>query len=623
MNYVFDIEADGLLNDATKVWCIVLYNLDTKERVTYTDEVEGYQSIATALYEMSKADSLIGHNIYAYDLPLLNKLYRFEYNKKVTDTLLLSQLLNFSRGGHGLAQWGERLGLAKPSQEQWSFFEERMLHRCEQDVEINVRVLLELRKEFKLAKIPGKVITTEFEVARISAEQVKNGWLVDVDLAESYFQDLTDKINDLANKISPQLPPNIKRLDSIDKFVTPKYTKKGDLHAHILKYFDGANYFNYMSEDIFKLRVNGDYCRVKVTPIEMTQHALIKDFLMREGWQPTEWNMKVDENGNNKRSSPKLTEDSFDTIKGDLGKDIALHMIYSHRRNMLRSVKNDNTGWLNTIRKDNRLECIPMTLGAATGRMRHRNLVNVPSDHAVYGKELRSIFVAPKGKVLVGCDLASAQLRLLAAAMGDPDYNNTVIEGKEEEGTDIHSVNAKIAGLLDEDGKPNRKKAKTFIYGFLFGAGDAKTASDLGITTKEAKELKSKFLKGLPALSNTKNKLDSQFERSNNQYIIAQDGRKILCNSKHKLLNYLLQGNEAILTKNWMVISDRKIRDANIDCKLLAVMHDEQNFECDPSRAGELAKILEESATEAGEELGFACRMDGNAKIGNSWLDIH
>ena len=616
MNYVFDIEADGLLNQAKRIWCIVLYDLDTKVSTTYTDEKEGYPRVSAALDLMSKATSLVGHNIYAYDLPLLRKLKGFTYDGKIADTLILSQLLNFSRaGGHGLANWGEKLGVAKPVQEQWLFFEERMLNRCEMDVKINVKTLLILRREFKAAKIPASVIATEFETARISAEQVRNGWLVDTELAEHHFSWLNEEITKLAEKITPLLPPNVKRIGSIDDYVTPKYTKKGDLHAHIIKYFDGFNSIDYT--DSHKLHVYGSYCKVTILPIEMTQHALIKAFLLKQGWTPTEWNMKMNEQGKNERTSPKLTEDSFDTIKGDLGKDIALHMVYSHRRNMLRSVKSDKTGWLNTIRDDSRLECIPMTLGAATGRMRHKNLVNVPGGHATFGKELRSIFVAPKGKVLVGCDLASAQLRLLAAAMGDDDYNKTVVDGTEEDGTDIHSVNAKIAGLA------NRKLAKTFIYGFLFGAGDAKTASDLGIKTKQAKALKSKFLKGLPALSNIKNHLDTQFERSGGKYIVAQDGRKILCNSKHKLLNYLLQGNEAILTKNWMVLSDKKIKEAGIDCKLLAVMHDEQNFECEPDRAEELAKILEEAATTAGEMLKFKCRMDGNSKIGNNWMEIH
>jgi DNA polymerase I-like protein with 3'-5' exonuclease and polymerase domains len=120
-----------------------------------------------------------------------------------------------------------------------------------------------------------------------------------------------------------------------------------------------------------------------------------------------------------------------------------------------------------------------------------------------------------------------------------------------------------------------------------------------------------------------KDKLENQFDRSGNKFIIAQDGRKILVNSKHKVLNYLLQGNEAILTKNWMVLSDKRIREEEIDCKLLTVMHDEQNFECNPLHAEKLAIILEESATKAGELLGFKCRMDGSSKIGENWLDIH
>ena len=52
-------------------------------------------------------------------------------------------------------------------------------------------------------------------------------------------------------------------------------------------------------------------------------------------------------------------------------------------------------------------------------------------------------------------------------------------------------------------------------------------------------------------------------------------------------------------------------------------MHDEQNFECNPLHAEKLAIILEESATKAGELLGFKCRMDGSSKIGENWLDIH
>jgi len=605
MKYIFDVEANGLLKQADKIWCITIYSLDKSTTKTFTDELDEYPSINKALNIMSKADMLIGHNVYAYDFPLLEKVKGFKYEGKILDTLLLSQLLNFNRGGHGLAQWGDRFGIPKPRQEQWEFFERGMLHRCQQDVEINKRVYVRLRQEYIAVKMPANVVHTEFEVARISAEQVKNGWLMDIKLANKHLDYLNKELKKLEDKIDPLLPMAVKRLDPLGKTWLPKYTKKGELHAHIKKYWEGCDL------DC----VGGEYSRIEYIHIGMTQHALIKDFLLRQGWKPTTWNSKV-EDGKVRRTSPKLTEDSFSSIKGDIGKDLALHMVYSHRRNSLKSVKG-KTGWLNTVRPDNRLECIPMTLGAATGRMRHRNLVNVPSINATFGKELRQLFIAPPDKVLVGCDLASAQLRLLAAAMGDPEYNKVVVEGKESNETDIHSVNARIAGLA------NRNLAKKFIYGFLFGAGDQKTAHDLNINTREAKDIKAMFLRGLPALGGLKDKLENQFERSGGKYIIAQDGRKILVNSKHKLLNYLLQGNEAILTKNWMVISDKHIKEENIDCKLLTVMHDEQYFECNPLHADKLAIILEESATEAGELLGLKCRMDGSSKIGRNWYEIH
>ena len=109
MKYVFDVEANGLLKQADKIWCITLYSLEKSKTVTFTDELDEYRSIDEALNIMSKAEMLIGHNIYAYDLPLLEKVKGFKFTGKILDTLLLSQLLNFNRGGHGLAQWGERL----------------------------------------------------------------------------------------------------------------------------------------------------------------------------------------------------------------------------------------------------------------------------------------------------------------------------------------------------------------------------------------------------------------------------------------------------------------------------------------------------------------------------------
>ncbi len=646
---VVDIEANGFQNDVTTVWCISVFNIKTKEAETFTDHGRDYRSIKEGLKLLTDADQIIGHNWIAYDQVVLEKLHNFKTKATLVDTFLMSQLLDFNRklgrvtGRHGLAMWGEHFGVPKPSQEQWLEFEPAMLNRCEQDVLINAHTYIQLMKEFKASGIPKSVIQREFAIAKISAEQVKNGWLIDERLALRHVDFLKRETDRLKDKIEPMMPPIIKCPDvwvtndecneilgtkkfnyekglkegkRLRKCHLPKYSLSGKLNAHQVKWFEDFKAIDFINKD-HSLKLSGAYCKIELSEARLTQHAEVKKLLFKKGWKPTEWNLKRDATGKYVKTSAKLTEDSYESIKGDLGKDIALHATYQHRLNTLQNQKKDDKGWLGVRRSDGRLECVPFTLGTATGRMSHRNLVNVPGAGATFGKEMREVFIAPQGKVLVGCDLASAQLRLLAAAMGDDKYSETVITGKEAEGTDVHSVNMRAAGLK------SRGQAKTFIYGFLFGAGDAKIGSITGGKSKDGKALKNKFLKTFPALGRLQTKLRLDFEKSGKRHITAQDGRKIQVGSEHKLLNYLLQGNEAILAKEWAIISAKLIKKNNINCKLLAIVHDEQNFECDKEDAPKLATILEQAATMAGEKLGFNCRMDGTSKIGNNWYEIH
>ena len=635
---VVDIEANGFQNDVTKLWCISVFNIETKEKETFTDYNSDYRSIEEGLKLLSTAKQIIGHNFIAYDMVVLEKLHNFKTSATIIDTFLMSQLLNFNRqlgrvkGRHNLAQWGEALGIPKFTQEQWTVYEDTMLNRCEIDVQINVRVYVQLMKEFKMSGIPKSVIQREFAIAKISAQQVKNGWLIDERLALRHIDFLKREIETLRQSVEPLMPKIVKCPDvwvsnqecneilgttgikydtelkegqRLKKPILPRYTKAGVLHSAQTKWFGEG------------VKVYGAYCRVEFHDAKLTQHSEVKKLLFKNGWKPTEWNTKRTAEGRMIRTSAKLTEDSYGSIKGTLGKDIALHATYQHRLNTLQNQKEEKKGWLGSRRKDGRIECVPFTLGTATGRMSHKNLVNVPGAKATFGKEMREIFIAPRDRVLVGCDLASAQLRLLAAAMGDKTYSETVITGKEAKGTDVHTVNQKAAGLR------TRAQAKTFIYAFLFGAGDTKIGSIVGGKAKDGKELKAKFLKSFPALSKLQSKLRLDFEKSGGKAITAQDGRKIQVDSPHKLLNYLLQGNEAILAKEWANISAKLIEKNNINCKLLAIMHDEQNFECSVEDAPKLATVLEKAATMAGEQLGFNCRMDGTSKIGETWYDIH
>jgi len=143
---VFDIEADGLYDYATRIWCIVTKDINTQEVNKYHGS-----SIQTGVESLLSADLLIGHNIINYDIPLLKKLRYIEEDHRFNtyDTFMYSSLLNPDRGGHGLDAWGKRLKRYKPAHKDWSKFSEEMLHRCTEDVEINHLVYLELLKEMQ------------------------------------------------------------------------------------------------------------------------------------------------------------------------------------------------------------------------------------------------------------------------------------------------------------------------------------------------------------------------------------------------------------------------------------------------------------------------------------------
>lgn len=137
-----DIEADGLLDAITQVWCICL-----EDAAWSPYHLEGDWK-AGALAEMQKEDTLIFHNGIGYDLPALKLLHNFDYQGKVIDTMILSQLLYPERpGGHSLAAWGERLGFPKVEHEDWSQYSPEMLNRCEVDVVITRLVYEALCKE--------------------------------------------------------------------------------------------------------------------------------------------------------------------------------------------------------------------------------------------------------------------------------------------------------------------------------------------------------------------------------------------------------------------------------------------------------------------------------------------
>ena len=146
-----------------------------------------------------------------------------------------------------------------------------------------------------------------------------------------------------------------------------------------------------------------------------------------------------------------------------------------------------------------------------------------------YGFECRSLFCVPTGKLQVGADASGLELRCLAHFMAKHDggeYAKVILEG------DIHSVNQSAAGL------PTRDNAKTFIYAFLYGAGDAKLGSIVGKGRQAgAKPARSSW----PGCLRWRSWYAGSRSARREGYLIGLDGRKLHIRSDHAALNTLLQ----------------------------------------------------------------------------------
>ena len=272
--------------------------------------------------------------------------------------------------------------------------------------------------------------------------------------------------------------------------------------------------------------------------------------------------------------------------------------------------------WLEAMGSDGRVHGRVITNGAVTGRMTHSkpNMAQIPNAGSLYGPECRQCWTVENGNVLVGCDASGLELRMLAHYMKDENYVRTVTEGSSKDGTDVHTVNQRAAGLATRD------NAKTFIYAFLYGAGDAKIGSIVGGSARDGAVLKDKFLKQTPALARL---LSTVSRYAAKGWVPGLDGRKIWVRSEHAALNSLLQGAGAIVMKKALVLFNDKIKANKWPVKMVANVHDEFQFEVPEKLAEVTGQAAKQSIVEAGVFFKLRCPLDGEYKYGKNWRETH
>jgi DNA polymerase-1 len=559
--------------DHKTIWLCCTKNIDTGETHKW------YQAKAFQDY-IEDATLLIGHNLISFDAYLLNSLWKTRIVlNKCYDTLLVSRLLNPSReGGHSLAAWGSTLGTKKIDYKAtWQWLAGRREEYagecydsphfgllniyCERDIDVTALLYQHLIEETEAQKFSQESVELEHSVAAIIAKQERNGFKLDLPYATVLLTRIKGKLDGIYEQMQERWPPYI-----VER--TSEKTGKPLKPATIV--------FNPGSRQ------------------------QIGEKLVELGWKPSTFTPT---------GQPVVDEGSLDGCLLPEAKLISEYLMLQKRVAQIES-------WMEAVEDDGRVHGRVTTNGAVTGRMTHSspNMAQIPNSGSVFGPECRECWSVEEGNVLVGADASGLELRMLAHYMKDESYVRTVVEGSSKDGTDVHSVNQRTAGLNTRD------EAKTFIYAFLYGAGNAKIGSIVGGSASAGGKLKEKFLKGTPALRSL---IDTVATIASSGSVPGLDGRRILVRSEHAALNSLLQGAGAVVMKKALVIFDAKIRQNKWPVKIVVNVHDEFQWETTESYATITGEAAVQSIVEAGEFYKLRCPLNGEFKYGKSWRETH
>ena len=597
---LFDIETDGLLNSLSKIHCLVIYDIETQQvfncKNLKNNITDGeYLSIEAGISMLQDANEISGHNIVKFDIPAIQKLFpKFNPKGKVFDTLLMSKLVypdigeiddknirkgrfpKKLRGKYSLKAWGYRLGELKgeycEQEDCWAEWSVDMQRYCEQDV----MVTKALYNKLKTKNISEESIKLEHQFAQIIFNQEQRGVYFDKNKAVALAGHLIQEKTRLEGELRVAFPNEI-----IEETFIPKVNNKSR---------------GYIKGQPF----------IKKTVVEFnpsSRQMIAKRLIKKYNWKPK----KLSPTG-----LPVIDEDVIDGLDFEEAPLLKEYFLVTKTLGQLADGKN---AWLKLVSTDGAIHGQVDTIGAVTGRCTHNspNLAQVPSAEGFMGKECRELFIARKGYKLVGTDASGLELRCLAHYMNDEEYTHEILNG------DIHTKNQKAAGL------PTRNNAKTFIYGFLYGAGDAKIGSITGKGAKEGKAIKTKFLSSLPKLKKLSEGVKHKIQTKG--FLKGIDGRKLKVREAYKGLNVLLQSAGAIVMKKALciLVDDIKAKGwkINEDIAFVLNVHDEYQAEVKPELVEEYKIMAVEAIRKAGNYFGFRCPLDGEAKVGQSWYDTH
>lgn len=444
---VFDAEADGLLDEVTKIHCFS-YSIWRGKTLLKSGTLTDYAAITDFIVNNpEKVEYFVGHNIVDYDIPLFKKILGAEMSTPLIDSLALSYYLAPYSPLHGLEYYGDVYKRPKPVVEDWKNAAiDVYIFRCEEDVAINslffhdaFSYLVRLYGDRTRALRICRYLTFKMDCLR---EQAEAPITIDIQETEKHYKLLEEEFAESTRKLSEVMP---KELGKILKSRPAKPFKiDGTLSSH------GVKWINFLKEN--NLPLDTEVVRQAPNPGSVPQ---IKKWLFSLGWEP----ITFEENDAGEQV-PKVSlpfgGGLCPSVKALISQEpnielLSMHYKIRHRMNIFKNfLKYQKDGLV-----------IAGALGfTKTLRLAHTSpIVNLPKPSAYYGKYVRSIMKAPSEDYLMcGSDVSSLEdsTKQHYIYFYDPKY----VEDMQKPGFDPHLDIGVLAGIIKEVDSELYKKYK-------------------------------------------------------------------------------------------------------------------------------------------------------------------
>lgn len=639
--YVVDIEADGLLDDVTKVHVVSYSHVSdlSPKSITNPDEIRAFFS--------QDGLTVIGHNFRMYDAEVLRKVLGIEITYKIVDTLGVSWYLesSSSRTKHGLEVYGDELGVPKPKIDDWSEDNiDAIILRCEADVSINWKLWVEVQQPYLMELYDRDVSEIRRLIEYIGfkldcfAEQQFTGVSLDVHSLLSSLKELKDlakEKKEALEKAMPKIP-----IKTIKRAPKRMYNKEGDLTKL------GEEWVELLHERGLPESYEGEVEIIRGwengNPSSSSQ---VKEWLYSLGWKPSHIKYVRDKKTNEVRGIPQVVSEFerpelCESVKLLSKQDPAVENLsglatIEHRIGVLE-------GFIRDFKQGGR---IYQDIGGFTNTMRvkHRVIVNLPKPKAPFASGIRHCLVAGEGKLLCGTDLSGIEdatkqhyiypydpeyVDEMQSEDWDPHINIAIVSGlmSQEEGDLYKSLDAKRERgeeLSHEEKKEYdrlkeiRSQSKTVNFSSTYKVGKKTLSRSLKSTEAFAERL----LKGFWERNKAILQVEAAAEKKtvNGQLWVKQpvSGFWYSLRAEKDTFSTLNQGTAVYCFDRWLYY----IREQGV--KVAFQVHDETTFEVDEGDAELNREIPRRAIDRVNEELKLNVVIGCSVDIGKRYTDVH